>query len=858
VPPQPVPITAQLAFLVPPDTVPAGARFLEPIQVVLRDFGGATITTATAAVSLSIASGPGGGALGGARTVNTVNGVATFTDLTVTPVGTYTLQAAASGATTASSGSFDVGALSAADGLGHLDAGAMNFARSQAHDAAYADAFAGNKAVTVDPTAHRAWVADSANRRILMFALSTTNDLAGQDLVADLVLGAFDFKASGPFVNGTESATRGRLSVPHAVACDPAGQRLFVADTFHNRVLVYDTSILANGMEPVGVLGQVDFVSNVAGTSLSGMALPSALALDAAGSRLFVADGGNDRVLVFDVQVIQDGEAAANVIGATGSGTVSATTLETPTGVAVDPSGDRLFVSDLLSHRVLFFDISGGITDGMPASAALGQTDLVTGDAPTSTSAATVGRPAGLWHDDANQLFVVDALFSRVLIFDTTVVASGEAAVHVLGQPTSFDDLPEASRSGMDSPEDCSGADGRLFVTDTGNHRLLIFDITTIVDGEDALDGLGHAETGAMDFSRRSPDDGPFDDTFSYPSDVLVDPAGHRLYVADRFNHRVLVFDLSVANDFVGTDRVADVVLGPSTFRSGPTFLFDPAGLCEPRGLALAGDRLFVADSLNHRVVVFDTTALVNGMGAASNVLGQPDLAAQEAGLDATHLAYPVGLAVDVASGHLFVADQGRNRVLVFDVSTIADGEPAIGVLGQPGFTTDAPATTQAGMFAPNGLELDAVGGRLFVTDRGNCRTLVFDVATLVDGEDAIAVLGQPGFTTSTFGSGSNRMGAATGVAFDPGRQRLYVVDNDNARCLIFDLTALTSGQAAIGVLGRPVLPAGEPFPPVTFNPHASGPDGLAYPEGIELDPTTGRVYVADAGNNRVLRFDLP
>ncbi len=36
------------------------------------------------------------------------------------------------------------------------------------------------------------------------------------------------------------------------------------------------------------------------------------------------------------------------------------------------------------------------------------------------------------------------------------------------------------------------------------------------------------------------------------PSAVALDPLGHRLFVADTFNNRVLVFLLSAANDFTG------------------------------------------------------------------------------------------------------------------------------------------------------------------------------------------------------------------------------------------------------------------------------------------------------------------
>ena len=76
---------------------------------MVEDANGNTVTTATTPVTLALGANPGGATLGGTLTVNAVNGVATFNNLTLNQLGTgYTLTAAATGLTGATSAAFNV------------------------------------------------------------------------------------------------------------------------------------------------------------------------------------------------------------------------------------------------------------------------------------------------------------------------------------------------------------------------------------------------------------------------------------------------------------------------------------------------------------------------------------------------------------------------------------------------------------------------------------------------------------------------------------------------------------------------------------------------------------------------------
>jgi len=98
-----------LSFAVQPSTATAGNIITPPIQVVVSDSLGNVDSTFTAAITITIGVNPVGGNLSGTTSVAPVNGVAQFGDLSIDKAGTgYVLGASASGATGASSNSFNI------------------------------------------------------------------------------------------------------------------------------------------------------------------------------------------------------------------------------------------------------------------------------------------------------------------------------------------------------------------------------------------------------------------------------------------------------------------------------------------------------------------------------------------------------------------------------------------------------------------------------------------------------------------------------------------------------------------------------------------------------------------------------
>jgi len=97
-----------LAFFVQPNSVNVGQIISPPVEVVARDSVGGTDSTFTGRITIRLASNSSGGSLGGTTVIGAVNGVATFSNLAIDKVGTYTLQASATGSATVTSTAFSI------------------------------------------------------------------------------------------------------------------------------------------------------------------------------------------------------------------------------------------------------------------------------------------------------------------------------------------------------------------------------------------------------------------------------------------------------------------------------------------------------------------------------------------------------------------------------------------------------------------------------------------------------------------------------------------------------------------------------------------------------------------------------
>ena len=355
---------------------------------------------------------------------------------------------------------------------------------------------------------------------------------------ASLVLGQADF------LHNAFATTQDGMHGPFNVAVDPTTQKVFVADTSNNRVLRFASiSALTNGASAEAVLGQPHYGNSTAATTQAGMRQPGSVFVDA-GGRLWVADTYNNRVLRFDGASLKvNGANADGVLGQadfiSGFYGGGSTHMWMPFDARTDAAG-RLWVADAYNNRVLRFNNAASDANGAAADGVLGQSSF--SSSLPATSRNGMHLPYGVFVDTSGRLWIADAQNNRVLRFNAAgSKPNGANADGVLGQPDFTSDIPAASRTGLSFPTGVGVDDltGRLYVADLQNSRVMGYNSpATMANGANASFVLGQPtfKSGGINTGGLSAA------SMYYPWGVFFDPATRILWVSDTNNNRVLQF----------------------------------------------------------------------------------------------------------------------------------------------------------------------------------------------------------------------------------------------------------------------------------------------------------------------------
>ncbi|HTM50182.1 MAG TPA: hypothetical protein VL285_15930 [Bryobacteraceae bacterium] len=682
------------------------------------------------------------------------------------------------------------------------------------------------------------YVADSQNNRVLGWknALVFSNGAK-----ADFVIGQKDLYSTRR--GGPGTAFTSGLRFPTGLAVDKNGN-LYVVDTGNNRILRFPKPYLQTEQFPNMVIGQTGLSCgtciqpNSGGISAKTIAVSNgnavfttSLIFDTPGN-LWFTDSGNNRVLRYPAAALTDNSpntpAADLVLGQLDFTTSTApqinneslqlkTNLLQPQGLAFDPSG-RLYVSDSPPfNRVLVYqpNLSPQTFDnGRAALRIMGLVLPRPGTiAPPPVNEVQFLNPSGLFML-GNRPGVVDTGNSRLLLFDPFEQwPSDQSSPHAIsttgpigqfgytaGKPNR--DLAEPRNNTFFFPSFAVATSTDLFVSDTGNNRVMVFPVNGLLQAGGAQNAVATRVLGQDDFVFRGPNllegrEVNFSPGSGADGGLIIDFSSDvpHLYIADTYNNRVLGYRDARA---IRPGDKADLVIGQPDFQR----------------------------------------SLIN---YPSNDPDRPN----EKGL-----SLPIGLALDSA-GNLFVADAGNGRVLRFPKpfdQTQPNFPSADLVLGQTSFTgTKIIDPTPRTMRQPYGLAFTSDGG-LLVSDAALNRVLFFPrtAQNFVSGMSATKIFGQPDFNSVLPGPESNQMNSPRHIATDSD-DRLYVCDQANNRLMIFDNVIFSgSSNARAGTILTGPTPSG----------------GFANIQGIFVSKITGEFWITELSASRVLRFpkfdDLP
>lgn len=657
------------------------------------------------------------------------------------------------------------------------------------------------------------------------------------------------FTIEGPQLIGQASGTSvtadGGINTTEGVYND--GTHLLIADSGNNRVLIWNTLPASNQTSPDIVLGQPNMESaaaNNGGRSASSLSTPRAVWSN--GTRVFVADTSNNRILIWNTFPTANQQSADLVLGQTsftsgGANNPSraANSLSAPYSVHSD--GTKLYVADNGNNRVLIWNTLP-VANQTSANVVLGQPNFTSATANNGARAANSLNSPRFAFSDGTKLFVSDTTNNRILIWNTIPTVNRTSANVELGQPnftTATANNGGRTANSISGPRGVASNGTKLFVADTTNNRILVWNTIPTVNNTSASLVLGQPN-----FTSGTANNGGIAaNTLSSPRAVHV--AGTKLYAADTSNYRILLWDPIPTT----TQENAGNVQGQPNFSVGTANnnLLNEQSIAGPQGVHYDGTKFFVADTINNRVLIFNSVPAVNHVGA-DVVLGQPDAyqnAVNNGGLSASTMSAPA--AVFSNGTKLFVADTGNNRILIWNTIPTVTATAADVVIGQANTTS---GTANNGgrngrtMSAPDHVMVD--GTKMYVADTTNNRVMIWNTIPTVTGTTCSIVLGQPNTTAGTANNGGRDGQTLSGPrSVHSDGTKLYVGDTANNRVLIWNTIPTVTQTTAAVVLGQPNTTAG------TANNGGRDLDSLSGPYGVFVSGT--KLYVADTTNNRVM-----
>jgi protein gp37 len=587
------------------------------------------------------------------------------------------------------------------------------------------------------------------------------------------------------------------IGIPVGIAQDSTGN-VYFADPHSNRV--YEVSTL-------GVLtvfagsGGMGYTGDAGLATAAELSAPTGVFVDSSAD-VFIADSGNN--VIREVTAV-NGDittvAGNGTAGGTGDGgAATSATLNNPSGVYVDASGD-IFIAD--SGNNVIREVVSGTIMRIAGNYGPGGSG---GDGGVATS-ATLNNPLSVYLDSLGNIYIADHNNNKIR---EVVKSSGDmvtfAGTGVAGVTPTTNPPPFANAAELNGPSSVFvDANNDVFIADTNNN--IIWEVLSSNGRIQPVAGNGTrgfvGDGGSAKFAE-----------LSLPRDVFVDTTGN-IFISDTGNS--FIREVGVLSGTI------EAFAGNGTLSySGDGQLAIDASLNTATGVAEdgAGD-IFIADSLNN--VIREVTAstgiisTVAGSGAAGST-GSGGLAINAL------LNDPADVFVDGA-GDVFIADTGNNvirEVVAVNGSILGASIKTVAGNGSPGNSGDSGFATQAELSAPTSIYVDSQGD-IFIADTGNNRVR--------------EVLASTGFIVPVVVS--TALSAPQGVAVDL-FGNIYIADTGNN---VIRKVAVGTGTTTI-FAGTGAAGSGGDGGPATSAQ-------LNGPTGIVLD-ASGDLFISDTKNNDV------
>ncbi len=335
-----------------------------------------------------------------------------------------------------------------------------------------------------------------------------------------------------------------------------------------------------------------------------------------------------------------------------------------------------LWVSDTGHHRLLGWRDLPTI-DSQPCDWVIGQPNFSSEgqNAKGKLGRNTLNVPTGIC-SCGESLAVADAWNHRVLIWKTLPQDSNVPADIVLGQADFTNNQPNRgnSNAAANTLNWCYGVfyhQGKLFVADTGNRRLLIWNQLPEENGQPADVVLGQDN---MTLRHENGGGNPNASTMRWCHDITV--WDNNLVVTDAGNNRVMIWQgIPTENNSPCT-----VVLGQKTFdlvEMNQGVYFPKAdSLSMPYGVAATEDWLLVTDTANSRLLAWKKSQSILSLQGtdADLVIGQNNFHSKGENRDyglPTRDSLNWSYGINVHNNTAVIADSGNNRVLLWKINLV-------------------------------------------------------------------------------------------------------------------------------------------------------------------------------------------